>query len=364
MAPESDIARAEPGPSGPDDAVADGTVGDGTDEATATSDARGMLPADERALLEAFDRLRPQGTVRWNFDDAVRRLTEPPGVPGRSAPWGGLPPDLWERGRSTKATERVLGDVVKIVAQDLSEYTDRAVEESRGLTDLSVAELRRTTLEAVRFLSARVDRLEAALDPLGIEPGEFALPDQDASAWVERAAAWADTRGDLPTVVGELGADGLVAPIAEAGIAVDAVDPRGAVVWAETTSIAPGADPGSGRVTVTMAEVVDHLRTLRSDSRGCIILSGCVDRAGLTGKVELVDESLRVVAPGGTVVLLVTDQSAWDAVLDPVVRDLLPGRPLHPETWQAILAHRGVPGAQWLAAPSGSVQAVVAEMGR
>ena len=181
---------------------------------------------------------------------------------------------------------------------------------------------------------------------------------------MERAAAWADTRGDLPTVVGELGADGLVAPIAEAGIAVDAVDPRGAVVWAETTSIAPGADPGSGRVTVTMAEVVDHLRTLRSDSRGCIILSGCVDRAGLTGKVELVDESLRVVAPGGTVVLLVTDQSAWDAVLDPVVRDLLPGRPLHPETWQAILAHRGVPGAQWLAAPSGSVQAVVAEMGR
>jgi hypothetical protein len=335
-----------------------------SDEDGATVDPRTALPADERALLEAFDRLRPQGTVRWHFDDAVRRLTEPPGVPGRSAPWGGLPADLWERGRSTKASERVLGDVVKIVAQDLTEYTDRAVDESRGLSDLSVAELRRTTLDAVRFLSTRIDRLEAALDPLGIEPAELALPDPDASAWVDRAAAWAGARGDLPAVVGELGTEGLVAPVAVAGIPVDAVDPRGAVVWARTTSLTGSSAAGSGAVTVTMAGVVDHLRALPADSRGCVVLSGCVDRAGLPGKVELVDEALRVVASGGVVVLLVTDQAAWDAALDPVVRDLLPGRPLHPEAWQLVLAHRGAPGAGWLAAPSGSVHAVVAEVGR
>jgi len=369
VAPESDTGSPDPGGSAterphPNSSDTTGPDVGGHDTDGATADPRAALPADERALLEAFDRLRPQGTVRWNFDDAVRRLTEPPDWPGRSAPWGGLPADLWERGRSTKASERVLGDVVKIVAQDLTEYTDRAVDESRGLTGRSMAELRRTTLDAVRILSARIDRLEAALDPLGIEPGELALPDQDASAWVDRAAGWAGTRGDLPTVVGELGADGLVAPVAGAGIAVDAVDPRGAVVWAGATSLAGRSDPGSAAVTVTMAEVVDHLRALPTDSRGCVILSGCVDRAGLQGKVELVDEALRVVAAGGTVVLLVTDQSAWDAAVDPVVRDLLPGRPLHPAAWQLVLTHRGTPGAEWLTAPSGSVHAVVAEVGR
>ena len=364
MAPEAETGSSDPGRSDTGRSGTDGADTDAADTDAATIDPHATLPADERALLEAFDRMRPQGTVRWNFDDAVHRLTEPPDWTGRPAPWGGLPPDLWERGRSTKASERVLGDVIKIVAQDLTEYTDRAVDESLGLTDQLMAELRRTTLDAVRFLSARVDRLEAALDPLGIEPGELALPDQDTSAWVDRAATWAGTRGDLPTVVGELGADGLVAPVAGAGIAVDAVDPRGAVVWTRSTSLARRSHPGSADVTVTMAEVVDHLRSLPTDSRGCAILSGCVDRAGLQGKVELVDEALRVVAAGGTVVLLATDQVAWDAALDPVVRDLLPGRPLHPEAWKLVLTHRGVPGAEWLAAPSGSVHAVVAEVGR
>ena len=374
MAPEADTGRPDPGSSDTERTDAERTDTERTDAVGAdrgspdtdgaTVDPRAALPSDERALLEAFDRLRPQGTVRWNFDDAVRRLTEPPDWPGRSAPWGGLPADLWERGRSTKASERVLGDVVKIVAQDLTEYTDRAVDESRGLTDRSMAELRQTTLDAVRFLSARIDRLEAALDPLGIEPGEIALPDQDASAWVDLAAAWAGTRGDLPTVVGELGTTGLVAPVAGAGIVVDAVDPRGAVVWAGATSLAGRSVPGSAAVTVTMAEVVDHLRDLPTDSRGCVILSGCIDRAGLQGKVELVDEARRVVAAGGTVVLLVTDQAAWDGAEDPVVRDLLPGRPLHPEAWQLVLTHRGTPGAEWLAPLTGSVHAVVAEVGR
>jgi len=346
------------------DHAADDPDGPGGPAGSDVSDARAGLAPDERALLEAFDRLRPQGTVRWNFDDAVRRLTEPPDEPGRSSPWTGLPADLWERGRSTKASERVLGDVVKVVSQDLTEYTDRAIEESRGLIDRSVDELRRATLDAVRFLSARVDRLEAAADPFGIEAGELELPLVDASAWSGPVAAWAAARGDLPAVIGELGTPGLVTAVSAAGVAVDAVDPRGEVVWAKVSSLPAGADVGSADVTVTMAEVVDHLRGLATDSRGSVVLSGCVDRAGLAAKVELVDEATRVVAAGGAVVLLVSDQAAWDAGLDPVVRDLLPGRPLHPEAWRLVLTHRGVPGSEWHQAPSGTVHAVVAEVGR
>ncbi|HEX7459648.1 MAG TPA: hypothetical protein VF279_03395 [Acidimicrobiales bacterium] len=322
-------------------------------------DPRAALPADERGLLEAFDRLRPQGTLRWYFDDAVRRLTEAPEGMGRPAGWGGLPADLWERGRSTKASERVLGHVITIVAQDVTEYTDRAVDEGRQLSADAVAELRATVRDAVRFLSARVERLESAVDPLGIEAAELDLPAVDGSAWVEAAAGWAAGRSDLPVLIGELGDDGLLAALAGGGSMVEGVDPRGTVVWAADAAFGVG----SGQIDIALAEVVDHLASLPDASRGCVVLSGCVDRCDLARKVDLVDEARRVVAPGGTLVLLVTDQSAWDEALDPVVRDLLPGRPLHPETWRTVLAHRGVGGATWHRPVHGSVHAVVAGVG-
>jgi len=341
----------------------DGPVaGGGPDDGGGTDPRAGLAP-DERALLEGFDRLRPQGTLRWNYDDAVRRLTEPPGMPGRSSPWGGLPADLWERGRSTKASERVLGDVVRLVAQDLTEYTDRAVEEERGLAELSQAELRRTTLDAVRFLAARIERLESAADPLGMAVGELDLTAPDPAAWLDHVAGWVARRGELPVVVGELGTTGAVAAAAGAGVAVDAVDPRGSVVWAALSG--PPAVAGSGpEVSVSLSEVGDHLAALPAASRGSVLLSGCVDRAGLAGKVALVDDALRVVAPGGLVVLLVTDQAAWDADLDPSVRDLLPGRPLHPEAWLTVLGQRGAGASSRHDAPSGTLHAVVAEVGR
>ena len=322
-------------------------------------DPRAGLAADERGLLEAFDRLRPQGTLRWHFDDAVRRLTESPETAGRPAGWSGLPADLWERGRSTKASERVLGDVVKIVAQDVTEYTDRAVDEGRQLSADAVAELRASVRDAVAFLSARVDRLESSVDPLGIQAAELHLPAVDGSDWVGAAAGWTSGRSDLPVLMGELGDDGLLTALAGGGAMVEGVDPRGTVVWAADAAF----EVGTGRIDIALAEVVDHLGSLADASRGCVVLAGCVDRTDLARKVALVDEARRVVAPGGTLVLLVTDQQAWDEALDPVVRDLLPGRPLHPETWCAVLSHRGVGGSTWHRPSRGIVHAVVAEVG-
>jgi SAM-dependent methyltransferase len=339
----------------------DGVHGnDASTEGGATpDDPRAGLPDDERALLEAFDRLAPQGTVRWHFDDVLRRLSEPDGVPGRPAGWSGLPADLWERGRSTKATERVLGDVITMLAQNLTEYTDRAVAEGHAMAAQEVDELRRAARDGLHFLSARVDRLESAADPLGLQAGELALPGFDASAWVGSAAGWAAGRTDLPAVVGELGDLDLLSAVAASGVHVEGVDPRGAVIWAG------GDRPGEpGPVDLILSDVVDHLGTLSDASRGCIVLSGCVDRTDLPGKVRLVDEARRVVAPGGTLAFLVTDQSAWDAALEPVERDLLAGRPLHPESWKALLARRGLPDATWVRPADGSVHAVVVEVPR
>jgi hypothetical protein len=330
------------------------------DEEAVHTDPRVGLSADERGLLEGFDRLRPQGSLRWVFDDAVRRLIEPEDVPGRPAGWSGLPSDLWERGRSTKASERVLGDVVTTVAQDLTEYTDRAAEEVRSLSADALTVLRVAVRDAVQFLSARVDLLETARDPLGLQAGSIELPAVDLSAWVTAAAEWAGGHPDLPVVMGELSDSALLSALATGGSTVEGVDPRGSVVWAADAVFEVGQRP----VEIVFAEVVDYLRTLDPGSRGCVVLAGCVDRMDLAGKVDLVDEALRVVVPGGTLVLLVSGQAAWDAALDPVVRDLLPGRPLHPETWRKVLDLRGLDDSSWLRPTIGNVHAVVAEVGR
>ena len=318
------------------------------------------LPADERGLLEAFDRLGPQGTVGWNFNDAVRRLVEPNEGPGRPAGWGGLPADLWQRGHAARASERVLGDVVKLLAQDLTEYTDRAVEESQRISANEVADLRQSALDAIRFLAARVEQLESSSDPVGLRAGQLDLPNFSGSEWSAVAAGWTAARADLPAMMGELGDDALVSALIEGGVRMEGVDPRGSVVWAADAKF--GA--GTGRIDIVFADVLDYMRSLPDASRGCVVLAGSVDRSDLAQKMDLVDQALRVVARGGSLVVLATDQVAWDDSLGSVVRDLLPGRPLHPQTWLAVLAHRGISDPQWLHPSTGSVHAVVAEVGR
>jgi hypothetical protein len=337
---------------------------DGTGGTGAAGDGRpgdgpgigGRAPAegaDERALAEGFDRLAPQDSIRWNFDDAMRRLSTPGEWTEAIEPWHGLPADLWERGRSTRASERVLGDVVKIVAQELTEYTQRLVDGTRRSVADSTA-----VWDALRFLNARVEQLEAASDPLGIRPAELDLPDPDLSPWADRVAGWCDDGAGPPVTVGELGDRSVVDALARAGRAVDGVDPRGPVVWAV------GDDRTAGGVSVALADVVTHLGALEPGSRSGVVLSGSVDRVHLEDKVTLIDAAVRALTPGGTLVLFATDQAAWDGMLDPQLRDLLPGRPLHPETWTMLLDRRGLVGAEWHPAGNGTVHAVVARRPR
>jgi len=90
------------------------------------------------------------------------------------------------------------------------------------------------------------------------------------------------------------------------------------------------------------------------------VLSGSVDRAALPGKVDLVTAAARALVSGGTLVLLVSDQATWDADLEPTVRDLLPGRPFHPDTWAAVLVHLGLVDPEVHRCDDGRAHAVVA----
>jgi hypothetical protein len=321
----------------------------------------GLAP-DEEALLAAFDRMRPQGTLRWGFDDAMRRVLEPePGTAAASMPWKGLPDDLWERGHSARIGRRFVGDVASVLAGIMA--TDaRAVADATmaGEDDRFVA-----TWDALRFLAARVEILEARVDPAGLEVADVQVPVPDLSEWVDRVGSWLGSPDAGATiVVGEAGDGGLVRAVAAAGWQVHGIEPRGPSVWQATASIEDDRTIAGSRCDIVLAEVADQLGAMPNGCAAGVLLAGCVDRLDLAGKLRLVDQTVRVLAPGGTVVVMTIDQAAWDGALALPARDLLPGRPLHPETWSHLLRRAGLTEPTWHRPTTGSVHAVVAGSAR
>jgi hypothetical protein len=304
-------------------------------------------PSDpvEQAVLDAFERLAPQGDLRWNVADALRRLEEPHrSTVSGAAPWTGLPDGVWERGRAAQAGRRLMGDVTEAVATLLAEDARRVADAATGVGDDRFT----AVADAFRYLVARVERLEARCDPAALASLAVPVADPDPTAWSGELAGWlAGGRG--PVVVGELGAHGLLAAAAAAGHGTVGVDPRGEVVRAAT-----GAD------TLVLGEVVDELGRRPAGSVAGVVLAGCVDRADLAGKVALLDGADRVAGPDGTVVLLVAEPAGWDDGLDVTARDLLPGRPLHPETWDLLVRRRTGRAVAVHRAAGGPVHAVVA----
>jgi hypothetical protein len=310
--------------------------------------------ADEQELLAAFDRLRPQGSLKWGFDDAMRRLSEPGGGAGAAGvPWAGLPDDLWERGRSARIGQRFVGDVAGVLASILA--ADARVAADAAMDDRMVA-----AWDALRYLAARLESLESRVDPVDtrLDGPRVATPEPNISVWTEEAAGWFESPDPAgPIIVGESGDGALLAALESSGYRVQGVDPRGREVWSAFADPQLQAGP-------VLAEVAEFLATAEDGSASGVVLVGAVDRLDLPAKLGLLANAIRVVRPGGTVALLVTDQSRWDASLPTVSRDLVPGRPLHPETWQFLLRRFGVADPTWHRSSDGSMHAVVGRIAR
>ncbi len=122
------------------------------------------------------------------------------------------------------------------------------------------------------------------------------------------------------------------------------------------------AGEGGRAEDVVLSDVGPRLKAMPDASAAGVVLVGCVDRLDLGGQFGLLEQSVRVVIPGGTIVVLVADQSAWSASLSPPARDLAPGRPLHPETWRFLLHRSGAAEVDWYRPTAGTVHAVVARL--
>jgi hypothetical protein len=310
-----------------------------TTDGTAATDGDGAATdgapqPDELELLAAFERLSPQGTLGWAFTDSLRRLDEPTAGVAASAPWRGLPDDLWERGRAAKAGQRMMGDVV----DRLAELMDLHAREILEAGDKELRDRLLAAWDAVRYLAARLERLEGRVDPVAdllVDPARLvAAPDL------------APVAGTVGTLLGEPDPDGTVlvgesaGPLADAaraaGHRVRQVESGGPAAWRAAGDAPPGGVVLGGLVEAVAACVPGELTGA--------VLAGAVDRLDLPGQLALVAGALGALAPGGRLVVVVTDRSAWETRLTPAGRDLVPGAPLHPETWLLLLERLGATG--------------------
>ena len=231
---------------------------DGRDEPedpTATDRARAA-----EALHEAFTRLAPQGSDAWNFLAAFTHLGDRYGPyhPGASALSDSLAPSR-DDGRRAGALDRLRPRRDRVGRPPDGGQTD--LEEAMG-----------HVVEAFRFLSARVETLEARL----------AAQDRpvDGAAWLVPARALGALAGPVAAHVSERSPGGLIVhadcgegdllrALHARGAEAHGVEPRGAVAL---RALEQGC-------SVTIAEASEYVASRPDGSAGGVVLSGVVDRA-------------------------------------------------------------------------------------
>lgn len=240
-----------------------------------------------------------------------------------------------------------------LLAADARAAADAAVGAVNG--DRFVA-----TFDALRYLAARIEALEARAAP-AVSTASLDLPVPQLAEWASSVGSWCPPVGERTgIVVGELCDGSVLDALAETGRPVAGIDPRGASVWRAFGA----ARVGRSTPDLVIDEVAGHLASLPGGSAAAVVLAGCVDRLDLAGKVGLLDEAVRVVVPGGSVVVLTSDQAAFERSLAPTALDLLPGRPFHPETWLLLFDRADAGETTWYRPERGSVHAVVARFDR
>ncbi|MGA7417392.1 MAG: hypothetical protein WB765_22025 [Acidimicrobiales bacterium] len=295
----------------------------------------------EAELLAAFSRLAPAGSHRWNFEESMSRLNpQPPPDPSAVLPpWAGLPDDLWARGRSAQVGQRMMGDVVAALADVLAADSRTAISAALGSRAEASSQQFTAAWDALRYLAARVDRLEQGHDVVSALFPDMArrAPHPQIGPWADRLQQWfpaPDTEG--PVVHGESGDGSLLRALTAAGYQARGIDPRPERVWA-----------GAGNPDMALGEVSERLGEVGDGELAGLVLSGGIDRLDVPGTLVLAQLAVGKTAPGATVAVLPMDPEAWSDSCPVTVADLAPGRPFHPETWTAVLERTGLVDVVW-----------------
>lgn len=308
----------------------------------------GAVAALLSELATTFRRLRPQGSLRWNTSDAwvrlegaqarlAQRLEERPAGSGAGAVEVAGPGHGGTRGAALAVVERARAKLRPLVATGPSEADDQRWGE--------VAEALDATLEALRYLTARVVELEDAAERRRrpVDGLDWLVPPRPLGHWVGPVADWLAAAPAGLVLHAECGAGELALGLSERR-SVEGVEPRSTLAWV-------ASERG---LRVHPMPVADHLAALEPETLGALVLSGVVDWQAseeLLALVELATSRLRPAAP----LLVIGSDPAAARQLGPLAEDLLPGHPLQPETWALVLERAGYLEVALLPAPEAAV---------
>ncbi|MBV8462161.1 MAG: class I SAM-dependent methyltransferase, partial [Acidimicrobiales bacterium] len=224
------------------------------------------------------------------------------------------------------ASEKMVGSQVKrLIRSSVSWYMGFIVHQ--------VVKFAWATSRMFHVVVDHVEELEAAVESQRVPD----LPDAVAPA-VELDDGWW-TAGAVTALKGVKGrvlhadcGDGtLLDRLLAAGVDAYGVDPAEQLVEV-------AADRG---LDVRAERPLDHLEVVGREELSGVVLSGSVQWLSPRGREQLVELLATRLAPGGVVVLHSATPEHWQTAASPLVRDLAPGRPLHPETWAHLLGARG-----------------------
>ena len=216
-------------------------------------------------------------------------------------------------------------------------YIKRAVRKGLGwYMNFIVAQIVKFAWSVSRMFHVVVDHiedLEAAVEahrtpdlPVSVAPSA-----SDGGSWWAAAAVEALAGVSERVVVADCGDASLVESLLAAEVDAYGVDPS-------DLALEPALDRG---VDVRAEPALDHLDVVADEALGGIVLTGSVQWLRPNERERLLDLVSSRLALGGILVLHSASPAAWAASAPPVVRDLAPGHPLHPETWAHLLGVRG-----------------------
>lgn len=297
------------------------------DEEVARRRASGDIPPGlERELDETFARFSPAAATGTDAASVIAAAERTAFVDVDVPTGSGLPGGPVVK----KALRKGMAWYLRYLAQQTSAFNAAAVR-------------------ALRTLDERVAGLEdrAAVagpqlrEALAARPGR---PGGEApQAALLRTAVEACREAPGRVVVADAGEGDVVRALVDAGFDAYGVEPSRPTA---NRALAAGLD-------VRVVEAADHLAGVAAGVLGGVVLSGVVDRSPAPTTLALAEAAALALAPGGTLVVLSTTPAHWARALDPVMADLTPGAPLHPETWSWWLTRAGLDVANVDEGPSG-----------
>jgi hypothetical protein len=185
---------------------------------------------------------------------------------------------------------------------------------------------------ALRLLGARVEELEhVTADVARARAVGARIPaPRDDAPWTPMVLdALRGCTGRIALV--ECGSGMLLGALVDAGLDAYGVEPRAAIA---DEAIERGLEV---RVDASTA----HLQAVASGALDAIVLRALVERLPLGELLTLLDTAAARLAPGGRLVVCSLRRDAWGRDGTTAEADLVPGRPLHAETWQTLLPEQG-----------------------